>query len=204
MVITIITTIIAPCWVCLSVGRICIYNLVNPWMIFIIITMSNIYFEDLFPSLHSKSFRVLSHLILSKCPWGSDSYCPHFTFYRRGIEAQPQPGEITFALIMAFLYGSLAVHLSFPRFFLLWILISGFTTHCCPVGRCKGKLHHLCFVSYVHHPSHALRVSGSVITLSIAYSKHAPTAEESRSERKRGVKGERERGKKKNKKWSKL
>lgn len=183
-------------------GRIRIYDLVNPWIIFIIITLPNIYFEDLFPVSILKTLHALSYLILSKPLWDRNSYCPCFTDEQLKLRvvstAWRDYGCTDDGLFPWFSYNSPFFFISLFSFTLLWILISGFVIHRCHIGHYERKLHNLYFVLHAHHLSHARYESVcSIITLSIVYSKHTvintpSKAEERRKQVKKKVNEEKE------------
>lgn len=109
--------------VCLLMGRICIYDLVNPWIIFIIITLPNIYFEGLFPVSILKTLHALSYLILSKPLWDRNSYCPYFTDW--AVETQSSKHSLE-RLRMHWQWPFPMVLLQFPFLFHFLILIYSF------------------------------------------------------------------------------
>lgn len=155
MMVIIMTTIALHGVCCLSLGRICVYNLVNPRMIFIIIIAPNIYFEGLFPRLHSKRFScTVSFSVLNPYAIGAAIVCAFQVRSwnwsgKHGPGRWPMPSrgpfsvdplQVTFRFLSLFTFGH------------LWIL-SGFTAHCCHRGHCKRKWPLFCLL-HMHTVSH--------------------------------------------------
>ena len=159
MMVIIMATTIVPYWVHFPMGKISIYNLVNPWVIVIIITMPNIYFEDLF-SLYYKS---LSCTILFN-PLGTPTGEVQLLsiFYRWGTETQGLKHSLeSFLMHCQWPFDMIPLPLIFTFYLfilirVLWILITGFSAYChCP-EHYKRKLHLFCSVFHMYTFSHIL------------------------------------------------